>query len=153
MQKFVSQMKEQMAAKEVPAPEAEHVHGESWLAKMRSHRCLRQPKNWPKSAKVDFHSAALAEIGGLSMSVMASVRKVVRWVAGGARRFQRPQAPKPIASQVFASGARMTLFTRGQHSFLYSNGDFVRFGLNDEVLEIKSHDGTKWSKKKEKANA
>lgn len=80
------------------------------------------------------------------MRIMASVRKVVRWFAGGARSFQRPQKPKPIASQVFANGARMTLYTRGQHTFAYANGDFVRFGLNDEVLEVKSHDGSKWKK-------
>jgi hypothetical protein len=83
------------------------------------------------------------------MSAMSSVRKVVRWFDAGARRFQRPQKPKPIASQVFANGARMTLYTRGQHSILYDTGDFVRFGLNDEVIEIKTHDGIKWRKPKE----
>lgn len=80
------------------------------------------------------------------MRIMPAIRKTVRWFASGFRSYQRPQKPKSIASQVFANGARMTIFTRAQHAFAYANGDFVRFGPNSEVIEIKSHDGTKWKK-------
>jgi hypothetical protein len=90
------------------------------------------------------------------MSVMMSVRRAIRWVERVVgkpfRWYQHPTTPRRVASQVYANGARMTLFTQGEHAVLYSNGDYVRFGKDNKVIAIKTHDGVKWKESKEKIN-
>ena len=55
------------------------------------------------------------------------------------------ERPKLIAVQGFSNGARVQVMTNGR-SIRYNTGDFVRFDNNNQVIEIKTHDGIRWRK-------
>jgi hypothetical protein len=83
---------------------------------------------------------------------MITVRRAIRWITWLLMRpviWIQGSKPRRIASQFYPNGAREDILTQGQHTVRYSTGDFVRFGKNSEVIEIKTHDGIKWSKNDE----
>lgn len=57
----------------------------------------------------------------------------------------RRERPQLIAIQGFSNGARVKITTTGR-SILYNTGDVVWFDNNNQVIEIKTHDGVRWRK-------